>query len=146
MKLTRIFFALFVISLVALLNSCQNCPDEDEDENEVVVSKRIGMVIGVKEDKLEAYRQLHADSNPGVRDLLAKYNMHNFSIFIKQFDNGKWYLFGYWEYTGTDYEKDMATLAKEQRNIDWLKVTDPMQIPFQGESSWSQLERVYYNK
>src|SRR6202023_1307383 len=66
-------------------------------------AQRIGMVIGIKPDQISAYEALHAASNAGVRDLLSKYHMHNFSIFIHQLDNGKYYLFGYYEYTGRDY-------------------------------------------
>ena len=40
---------------------------------------RIGMAIGVKEDRLDEYRAVHADDHPGVRDLLAKAHMRNFS-------------------------------------------------------------------
>jgi L-rhamnose mutarotase len=69
-----------------------------------------------------------------------------FSIFLHQFDNGKYYLFGYYEYTGNDFEADMAEIARKERNIAWLKVCDPMQIPFEGKSSWSEMEQVYYNK
>ena len=43
--------------------------------------------------------------------------------------DGKGYEFRYYEYTGQDFEGDMALLAKELRNIEWLKVCDPMQIP-----------------
>src|SRR5277367_6353300 len=75
--------------------------------------QRIGMVIGIKPDKISAYEALHAASNPGVRDLLTKYHMHNFSIFIHPLDDGKYYLFGYYEYTGTDYKGDMAKLSAE---------------------------------
>ncbi|RLG23898.1 hypothetical protein DRN85_08530, partial [Methanosarcinales archaeon] len=41
--------------------------------------KRVGMVIGIRPEAIPEYKKLHADSNPGVRDLLTKYNMHNFS-------------------------------------------------------------------
>ena len=105
--------------------------------------KRVGMVIGVREECITDYSAIHANDHPGVRDLLAKANMHNFSIFIKQFPDGKHYLFGYYEYTGTDYDADMKTLAGEQRNIDWLAMTDPMQIPFPGEKTWSIMDQVY---
>ena len=70
--------------------------------------QRIGMVIGIKADQISAYEALHAASNPGVRDLLDKYHMHNFSIYMRQLDDGEYYLFGYYEYTGTDYKADMA--------------------------------------
>jgi L-rhamnose mutarotase len=107
--------------------------------------RRIGMVIGVKPDQISAYEALHAASNPGVRDLLQKYHIRNFSIFIHQLDNGKYYLFGYYEYTGTDYEGDMAKLATEPRNQKWLSVTGPMQAPLPGEQSWAKMQEVYHN-
>jgi L-rhamnose mutarotase len=103
------------------------------------------MVTQLRTDKLDEYKHLHADSNPGVRDLLTKYHMHNFSIYLQQID-GKWYEFGYYEYTGKDFDGDMATLAKEPRNIDWLKVCDPLQIPLPGSSGWTKMQRVYFNR
>ena len=106
--------------------------------------KRVGMVIGLRPDKIEEYKKYHADTNPGVRDLLNKYHMHNFSIFLHQI-NGKWYEFGYYEYTGNDFEGDMAKLDAEPRNKAWLKICDPMQVPLEGEKSWAVMEEVYHN-
>lgn len=108
-------------------------------------AKRVGMVIGMRPDRISAYEALHAASNAGVRDLLNKYHMHNFSIFIHQLDNGRYYLFGYYEYTGRDYEGDMAKLAAEPRNQEWLRTATPMQSPLPGEKSWSIMREVYYN-
>jgi L-rhamnose mutarotase len=105
--------------------------------------KRVGMVIGVRAEKIEEYKALHADSNPGVRDLLNKYHMHNFSIYLHKI-KGKYYEFGYYEYTGDDYEGDMAKLDAEPRTKEWLAVCDPMQIPLEGKS-WVQMEEVYHN-
>ena len=107
--------------------------------------KRVGMVVGIKPDMIEEYKRLHADGNAGVRDLLTKYHMHNFSIFLQEIE-GKWYEFGYYEYTGNDFDGDMAELDKEQRNIDWLKVCDPMQVPLPGAKGWTEMERVYFNE
>lgn len=107
--------------------------------------KRVGMVIGIHPEHIEEYKRLHADDNPGVRDLLRKYHIHNFSIFLAEID-GKWYEFGYYEYTGNDFESDMARLAKEPRNIEWLKTCDPMQIPLAGEKGWHVMEQVYLNE
>ena len=56
--------------------------------------KRVGMVIGLKSDVVGEYKRLHADDHPGVRDLLEKYHMHNFSIFLQKMPDGKWYEFG----------------------------------------------------
>ena len=50
------------------------------------------------------------------------------------------------EVFGDNFEKDMAEIGAKDRNIAWLKVCDPMQIPFKGKSSWSEMEQVYYNK
>ena len=99
--------------------------------------KVVGMVVGIKPEVIPKYKRLHADSNPGVRDLLTKYNMHNFSIFLHKI-HGRWYEFGYYEYTGDDFEA-------EPRNKAWLKVCDPMQVPLPGEKGWVEMERVYNN-
>jgi len=109
------------------------------------IAQRIGMVIGIRSDHISAYETVHAASNPGVRDLLTKYNMHNFSIFIQKLQEDRYYLFGYYEYTGSDYKADMEKLAAEPRNQEWLLMTDPMQIPLQGECSWSIMREVYHN-
>ena len=107
--------------------------------------KRIGMIIGIKPDRIAAYEALHAASNQGVRDLLDKYHMNNFSIYIHKMDDSHYYLFAYYEYTGNDYQADMATMAREPRNIEWLSKTDAMQIPFPGETSWTKMQEVFHN-
>ncbi len=107
--------------------------------------KRVGMVIGIKADQISAYEALHAATNPGVRDLLEKYHMHNFSIYMRQFDDGKFYLFGYYEYNGADYKADMEKLGAEPRNQTWLSVTAPMQVPLSGEQAWGMMKEVYHN-
>ena len=107
--------------------------------------KRVGMVIKLKPECVAKYRELHADGNPGVRDLLAKYHLENFSIFLRQI-GGEWFEFGYYEYTGADFEADMAALAAEPRNQAWLEVCDPLQLPLDGETGWAVMEQVYYNR
>jgi len=106
--------------------------------------KRVGMVIGIKPDQIEAYKRLHA--GPGVRDLLRQAHIHNFSIFLRQLEDGKFYEFAYYEYTGTDYETDMAWLATQPANQEWLSMCDPMQIPLSGEAGWTVMDQIYFNK
>ena len=132
-----LIFTLFVFLLV------MGCGQGEVARKKDV--KRVGMIIGIRPEKIEEYKALHADDNPGVRDLLTKYNIQNFSIFLHAID-GKWYEFGYYEYTGDDFAGDMAQLAEEPRNIEWLKVCDPMQLSLPGETSWAEMERVYYNE
>ena len=103
--------------------------------------KRVGMVIKLKPECIDEYRQLHDDSNPGVRDLLSNYNMKNFSIFLHQI-GGDWFEFGYYEYHGSDFDADMAALSREPRNKAWLEVCDPMQLPLPGEHGWTEMEQV----
>ena len=79
-----------------------------------------------------------------MRDLLNKYHIHNFSIFLHKIE-GKWYEFGYYEYTGNDFEADKKKMDAEPRTKEWLKVCDPMQIPLKGEQSWVVMEEVYHN-
>jgi L-rhamnose mutarotase len=105
--------------------------------------RRFGAVIGIKPEKIAEYKRLHTGNNVTVRDLLRKAHLSNNSIFLHEID-GKWYEFSYWEYTGDDYDADMATLAAEPRYQAWLKVCDAMQIPLPGEKTWATMERVYF--
>jgi len=106
--------------------------------------KRVGMVIKIKPECVDEYRRLHADSNPGVRDLLTRYHLHNFSIFLHQIGQ-EWFEFGYYEYIGTDFDADMAALAAEPRNQAWLEICDPLQRPLEGSQGWTEMECVYHN-
>jgi len=146
MRLNILMSILIVVLVTAFISCSQEKEIEKTMTSERKVTKRVGMVIGIKPEVIDEYKKLHADENAGVRDLLTIANMENFSIFIHQFDDGNYYLFGYYEYTGDNFEKDMAEIAIKDRNIAWLKVCDPMQIPFEGKNSWSEMEQVYYNK
>ena len=129
----RIGAKVLLAAMIVILAGCQQAK-----------VKRVGMVIGIKPEKIAEYKELHADSNHGVRDLLTKYHMHNFSIYLQEID-GKYYEFGYYEYTGKDFEADMAKLDAEPRNKEWLVICDPMQIPLKGHNSWAEMELVYRN-
>ena len=128
----------------ALWATCRG--NDSVDPSKATAVKRVGMVVGVKPEMIDEYKRLHAAENPGVRDLLSKYHMRNFNIFLQQMPDGKWYEFGYYEYTGDDFEGDMAQLDKEPRNIEWLKKCDPMQIPLPGAKGWTEMESVYFNE
>ena len=112
--------------------------------NKTKQPQRIGTVVGLKPDRMNEYIRLHTGDNCPVRDLLDKYHLNNFSIFLREIE-GKWYEFGYYEYTGDDIKGDMAKLAAEPRNQAWLKQTDAMQIPLKGEKSWATMKNIYYN-
>ena len=107
--------------------------------------KRVGMVIKIRPEYVEQYLSLHHDAHPGVRDLLQKYYLRNFSIFMHKVGS-EFFEFGYFEYTGSSFESDMAGLAAEQRNIEWLKLCDPMQIPLEGERGWAIMKPIFFNE
>ncbi len=106
--------------------------------------KRFGLVIGADPEKIGIYK-LHFSDNLGVQDILVKYSIRIFSIFISQFPDGQEYLFGCFEYTGNNYQSDMRMLSEEPRNIEWLKLCDPCQKPFNGDSSWCVMDEIYHN-
>ena len=133
----------FIILLI-LINTFASC-DQDNKRGGEAVTKRLGMVIKLKEESLAEYKKLHADGTIGVRDLLTKYNLHNFSIFLTQLEDGNYYEFGYYEYTGEDFDRDMGALSEEPRNIEWLRICDPMQEPIGEAKGWREMETVYFN-
>ncbi len=105
--------------------------------------RRFGIVIGIREECIAEYRQLH--NGEGVRDLLRLANMRNFSIFLQRMPDGGLYEFGYYEYVGSDYAADMEMLAAHPRNIAWLSRCDSMQLPLPGTSGWTEMEAIFFN-
>ena len=77
----KTILAVFLAALFFLACTRENKTINQKEHKEM---KRVGMVVKIKKDRLEEYRKLHADGNPGVRHLLTKYNMRNFSIFLIQ--------------------------------------------------------------
>lgn len=104
---------------------------------------RMGMVIGVKPERVAEYKALHAEPWPEMDAALKQANIHQYSIFLKEPEN---LLFGVWDYLGTDYEGDMKRLGEKAVTISWLALTDPCQSPLasarQGEW-WSFMDCVY---
>ena len=110
-------------------------------------AKRCGMVVGLSSnpEKRKKYLELHDDSHPGVRHVISDCNIRNFSIFMRELDDGKEYLFLYWDYVGDDYEADMEKMDNHPDVKKWLEICDPCQVPLQGETSWAEMKEVYHN-
>ena len=138
-------YGLYYVTALCFILSL-SCKSDDTKMTGKKDVKRVGMVIKIKPEYIDEYKDLHSEMNSGVRDLLTEANMHNFSIFLHQLDDGNWYEFGYYEYTGDDFESDMAKLAKHPRNIEWLKLCDPMQLPLDGYQGWAEMEQIYYKQ
>jgi len=108
--------------------------------------QRYGMVIGVKPEKIDEYKRLHAETWPDVLKMIGECNIKNYSIYLKEIEPGKHYLFSYFEYTGDDFDADMAKMAADPTTQEWWSVTSPCQIPLQGEKSWAMTEEVFHTE
>ena len=109
--------------------------------------KRYGMVLGVKEDKIDEYKELHADVWPEVLEMIKECNIQNYSIFLRKLPDGKHYLFSYFEYTGDDFAGDMAKMAADPTTQKWWDVCEPLQVPFEDRAEgewWTAMEEVFH--
>jgi len=109
--------------------------------------QRYGMVIGIKPDKIEYYKKLHAAAWPGVLAKIKECHIRNYSIYLKKVDRETYLLFSYFEYTGDDFAADMARMAADPETQRWWKETDPCQtpIPTRGEKEfWSRMDEVFH--
>jgi len=107
---------------------------------------RFGSVIGLRPEKEQYYRQLHANAWPSVLAQLKKSGFRNYSIFVTEIE-GKRYLFSYFEYAGSDFAADMRAMADDPETQRWWTETDPCQIQLparQSGANWSDMERVFF--
>ena len=109
--------------------------------------QRFGSVIGLRGEKLEEYKRLHAAVWDGVLKTIHQCNIRNYSIFLRRMPDGNWYLFSYYEYTGGDFGADQARMAADPTTREWWKLTDPCQLPLpdRGEGArWAAMEEVFH--
>ena len=108
---------------------------------------RYGMLTGLKPEHVQKYKDLHAAVWPGVLKTIKECQIQNYSIFLRQVDNDQYFLFGYFEYIGNDYDADMAKMAAEPTTQEWWQLCKPCQQPLaiaaEGEW-WSTMEEVFH--
>lgn len=105
------------------------------------------MIIGIKPDKIDHYKELHTAAWPGVLAKIKECHIRNYSIYLREVEKGRYLLFSYFEYTGDDFAADMARMAADPETQRWWKETDPCQmpIPTRGEKEfWSRMEEVFH--
>ncbi|HEX4246830.1 MAG TPA: L-rhamnose mutarotase [Pseudonocardia sp.] len=105
-------------------------------------SRRYGSVIRLRPEHEATYRELHAAVWPDVLAQIARSNIRNYTIFLRD-----GLLFAYFEYTGTDLDADLTAMAADQRTQQWWKLTDPCQqaVPSAEEGQWwAPLEEVFH--
>ena len=84
---------------------------------------RYGSVLKIKPEAIETYKAYHASVWPEVLEMIRKCNIRNYSIYLK--DD---YLFGYFEYHGTDFQADSAQMAADPKTQEW----------------WAAMEEVFH--
>ena len=108
--------------------------------------QRMGMVVGLKPGKIAEYKRLHAAVWPEILALISECNIANYSIFVKEPEN---LLFSYWEYTGDDFDADMAKMASHPKNKEWWAVCMPQQQPLETRKQggwWAMLKEVFHHE
>lgn len=109
--------------------------------------ERYGMVIGIKPDKIAAYKELHAAAWPGVLAKIRECHIRSYSIYLREVEKGQHLLFSYFEYTGGDLAADMAKMAADPETQRWWRETDPCQVPIptRGDKEfWSRMDEVFH--
>jgi L-rhamnose mutarotase len=104
--------------------------------------KRIASVIGISDENIDRYEELHAAVWPEILNRLSQSNVHNYSIF--RFENT---LFAYMEYLGEDYEADMAAIAADPDTQEWWKLCVPLQSPMPSRKDgewWMEINEVFH--
>ena len=108
---------------------------------------RYGMVTGLKPEKIAQYKKLHASPWPEVQKCISECNIRNYSIYLQKIDN-QYFLFSYFEYTGSDFDADMKKMAADSMTQKWWKETDPCQLPLKEALAkhqiWSSMEEVFH--
>jgi L-rhamnose mutarotase len=106
--------------------------------------RRVGMVIGIRPEHIAEYKRLHLVAPQPVLDQIARSNIRNFVIYLREPEN---LLFAHFDYTGRDLDADMALMAADPATQAWWKLTDPCQIPMPNAApgeKWSYIEEVFF--
>ncbi len=106
--------------------------------------ERMGHVIHLRGEIIDEYKRIHAAVWPAVLKAISDSNIRNYTIFLKEPEN---LMFAYWEYHGTDFASEMAKMKLIPEMLEWWKITDPMQIPFETRKPgewWAGMENVFH--
>jgi len=102
-------------------------------------------VTGLKVEKEAEYRLLHDNVWPGVQEAIGASNISRFDIFLVEFGDNQPYLFYQFQYTGSDFENDMAAQSDSPVNQRWWRYTDACQQPLpeaSDDSPWLDLKAL----
>ena len=111
------------------------------------IMKRYGMVLGLRPEKAEEYKKLHAAVWPDVLKMIRQCHIRNYSIYLRTLDDGQPYLFSYFEYAGDDFAADMAKMAADPTTQRWWSFCEPCQKPLRAHAPgewWSNMQEVFH--
>jgi L-rhamnose mutarotase len=104
--------------------------------------KRFGQVIRLKPDKAGEYIRYHKEVWPAVLRMIKQCYISNYSIFFK--DN---WLFAYFEYTGNNFDNDIARMAADKLTQKWWEVVKPLMDPLESRQTdefWADMEEIFH--
>lgn len=93
-----------------------------------------GIVIGVREGKLDEYIRLHDTQPQIIHDLCYQNGFRKSSIFVTELH--KPYLLQFQEFSG----KENPELYQDPTYLNWLKVTGECQEPLPGQKFWKPMQ------
>jgi len=109
--------------------------------------QRYGSVLQIKKEKMAEYKELHAHVWPKVLKMIKDCHISNYSIYLGELEKDKYYLFSYFEYTGDDFDADMAKMAADPTTQKWWDLCKPCQIPLATRAQgqwWMNMEEVFH--
>ena len=107
--------------------------------------KRMGMVIGIRPERIAEYKKTHAAVWPEVLAKISDCNMRNYTIFLREPEN---LMFAYFEYHGQDWAADAAKMAADPKTQEWWAIHMPMQAPLATRKEgdwWAMAEEVFHH-
>jgi L-rhamnose mutarotase len=110
--------------------------------------QRFGRLAMLEPEKVEEYRKLYAAVCPELIEELRKHNIRDYSIYLKDLEETKPCLFGYFEYTGNDLDVDMTKMKKNsavQESRGVVVGTSTAGLLQQGKGlQWMNAEEVFH--
>jgi L-rhamnose mutarotase len=109
--------------------------------------KRVGSVVGVNRETLDQYVILHKYVWPEVLNRIRESGIRNYSIYLGELDDGKLYLFSYFEYVGDNFDEDMKSIGNDPVTREWWKLTDPLQNRIKNTPTgdqWKAMTEVFH--
>ena len=106
--------------------------------------KRYGSMVRVRPEAIAEYKRIHVAVWPKVLEQIARSNIRNYTIYLREPEN---LLFATFDYHGTDYAADMAKMAADPVTQEWWKITMPMHDPLETRADgewWASMEEVFH--